>query len=170
MGREEHSQSFLLQTLLHRFFSLCKMMAGSRHFLILYRWQLCNFKQNVCFDPPSFNWNSQLWDLFLLCLWVYWFNLQNVLSCCLTQLKAIAQLGFKWQTVEGGAFFFSLFFFFVGCRNNLADIFPLVRRLCENIWIIFPFILRVFLACIYVCFYRCMQTCISVLCRCSIPI
>ena len=72
--------------------------------------------------------NYEIW--FFLCLQVYWFNLQNVLSCCLIQLKATAQLGLKWQTLKGGAFFFS---FFVGYGKKPIDISPL-SRLYDN-WI-----------------------------------
>lgn len=71
-----------------------------------------------------------------LCLQLYWFNLQNVLSCCLTQLKAIAQLGLKWQTVEGGAYF--LFSVLLVVEITWQKSFPYIEGKVTNVWTTVP--------------------------------
>lgn len=59
-----------------------------------------------------------------------------MLSCCLTQLKAIAQLGLKWQTVEGGAYFLVSVLLVVEITCQVS--FPLLGGKVANVWTTIP--------------------------------
>lgn len=59
-----------------------------------------------------------------------------MLSCCLTQLKAIAQLGLKWQTVEGGAYFLVSVLLVVEITWQVS--FPSLGGKVANVWTTIP--------------------------------